>query len=357
MVVASHCDRALNLLNDIFPYTSFFMPMFMFISGYFFKDENVCNIKLYLKKKFFKLLVYYFVWNLIYGITTWVLYKVGLCSQPKALGVETLFYKPFIDGQQYGFSASLWFIPTLFTVEVTFLIIRKLQLKCKYVKIADYISFIILVGINIFSVYIAKKGIKNEILIPILKLTFFMAFFQIRKMYKEYWEQKECNIPTLIVFGITIIVNIVMIIKYKNINFPSLYNMKDFTYVTPFVPVIVAITGIWFWLRISKILEKSLGENKCINRISDHTKDIMAHHIFLIYLVNLVLYFLRDSIGLNGFNAEKFIAANGWYRYYPGIIQFELIYIFIGIYGSLKIADIEKMVLKKIKCWSKNGKS
>ena len=53
MVVASHCDRALNLLNDIFPYTSFFMPMFMFISGYFFKDENVCNIKLYLKKKFF----------------------------------------------------------------------------------------------------------------------------------------------------------------------------------------------------------------------------------------------------------------------------------------------------------------
>lgn len=348
MVVASHCDRALNLFNDIFPYTSFFMPMFMFISGYFFKDENVHNIRPYLKKKFFKLLVYYFVWNLIYGIITWSLYNVGLCAQPKVLGWETLIYKPFIDGQQYGFSASLWFIPTLFTVEIAFLIVRKLQLKCKYVKIVDYISFIILVSINIFSVYIAKKGITNEALIPILKLAFFMVFFQGGKIYKEYLENKDLEIPTLMVFGITISINVIIIGIYKNINFPSLYNMKDFSYVSPIIPIVVAATGIWFWLRISKILEKSLGDNKIINKISDHTKDIMAHHIFLIWLANLVLYLLKDLIGLKGFNSERFIATNGWYRYYPEIVQFELIYIFIGIWGSLKISDIEKIVLKKL---------
>ena len=35
MVVDHHTFTAVNLLGDFIPYNSFFMPMFVFISGYF----------------------------------------------------------------------------------------------------------------------------------------------------------------------------------------------------------------------------------------------------------------------------------------------------------------------------------
>ena len=45
MVVSAHVNSVLNLFKDFFPYNSFFMPMFIFISGYFFKDKNVESVK------------------------------------------------------------------------------------------------------------------------------------------------------------------------------------------------------------------------------------------------------------------------------------------------------------------------
>ena len=46
MVVDDHTKAQLGILKAIFPYDSFFMPLFVFISGYFYKKQNVIkNIK------------------------------------------------------------------------------------------------------------------------------------------------------------------------------------------------------------------------------------------------------------------------------------------------------------------------
>ena len=62
MVVSGHTLNGdpIRLFNNFFPINSFFMPMFIFISGYFFKDENLDNPKKFFIKKFKNLLVYYF---------------------------------------------------------------------------------------------------------------------------------------------------------------------------------------------------------------------------------------------------------------------------------------------------------
>ena len=44
MVVDSHTFTAFNILGDFLPYNSFFMPMFVFISGYFNKVNNSTNL-------------------------------------------------------------------------------------------------------------------------------------------------------------------------------------------------------------------------------------------------------------------------------------------------------------------------
>ena len=67
MVVDHHTFTAFNLFGDFIPYNSFFMPMFVFISGYFNKVDGTTNLWTYLKKKVRTLLVPFF------GIAAFVL--------------------------------------------------------------------------------------------------------------------------------------------------------------------------------------------------------------------------------------------------------------------------------------------
>lgn len=349
MVVSAHCNSSLNLFSDYFPYNSFFMPMFVFISGYFFKDENTNKLGKYIFNKIKRLLIYYFIWNLIYGIIRIILYKIGFLGSTAQINIKSLFILPFINGQQFGLNAPSWFIPMLFTVEVSFAIIRKIQLKIGK-DIKGYILLVILIIVNIFSVYLAKQNILQYYWLPILKIMFFMVFFQLGKIYKNDLEKIENNIPTIMVFIITITINLIMIKIYHNINFISLYSMKGFSHLAPFVPIICSITGIWFWLRISKILVGVIGNNKLVNKISNSTKDIMMHHIFCIYLINLIFLLLNQKLKFfNDFNSQKFINSYGWYMYYLGMKQFGIVYIFIGIFGSMKIKELQTFIVEKFK--------
>ena len=51
MVVDHHTFTALNLFGDYIPYNSFFMPMFVFISGYFNKVDSSTKLLPYFGKK------------------------------------------------------------------------------------------------------------------------------------------------------------------------------------------------------------------------------------------------------------------------------------------------------------------
>ena len=57
MVVDHHTFTALNLFGDYIPYNSFFMPMFVFISGYFNKVDTSTRLLPYIGKKIRTLLL------------------------------------------------------------------------------------------------------------------------------------------------------------------------------------------------------------------------------------------------------------------------------------------------------------
>jgi len=350
MVVIGHVNNSIDLLNSIFPYNSFFMPMFMFISGYFFKDKNVEtleNTKTYIKKKVKNLLVYYLIWNIIYGVINTLLYNLELFRYHLEINFRTIFISPFITGQQFWINSPAWFIPVLFTVEIVFLAIRKLQLLSK--GRTEYVSLFILMIINVMTVYISQKIQYVESALPLLKLGFFIFFFQLGKIYKDEIEEKETKIKNEYVFLITILINLICIKLYKNIGFPSLYNMGGFGSLPPFVPIITSITGIWFWLRISRIISPILTKSKIFNKIANDTKSIMMHHIFCMLIINIILYGCNDILNLKGFDVFAFKNNPMWYRYYAGCPQLGIIYIIVGIYGSLKILDIENVIKVKIK--------
>lgn len=69
MVIAGHMETGVNLtLGGWFPYLGLHMPLFMFASGYFYKDSAADNPGAYILKKVKSLIVPLYIYNLIYGL-------------------------------------------------------------------------------------------------------------------------------------------------------------------------------------------------------------------------------------------------------------------------------------------------
>lgn len=110
LVVAGHLGYNLFEIGDLFPYYSFHVFIFLFVSGYFYKKEAEERIGSYILGKCITLLVPYFLWNLFYGILTNILHGAGFAiGEP--LSFKTLFLSPFLDGHQFMYNFPAWFVP------------------------------------------------------------------------------------------------------------------------------------------------------------------------------------------------------------------------------------------------------
>lgn len=98
LVVLGHTRSTIGSFDGIFPYYSFHMALFIFISGYFYKCENEENILKkngYFFKKVKKLVIPYFIWNLIYGILVNILRKFDVISYGSTINIQTFFVEPW----------------------------------------------------------------------------------------------------------------------------------------------------------------------------------------------------------------------------------------------------------------------
>ena len=116
-VVAGHADFGVFDLGGMFPYYSFHVGVFFFISGYFYKEDNEKQTGTYIKKKIKHLLIPYYIWNLIYGILATGLRMAGF-QIGSPITLKTLLLDPFLGGHQYGLNFASWFVPVLFLIEI-----------------------------------------------------------------------------------------------------------------------------------------------------------------------------------------------------------------------------------------------
>ena len=124
LVVAGHLGYDLFEVGGLFPYYSFHVFIFVFISGYFYKPESKEKIIKYIGKKAVSLLVPYFIWNLVYGVVTMLMHSAGF-GIGQELSFATLFIDPFMGGHQFMYNFPAWFVPVLFLIEVINVVMRK----------------------------------------------------------------------------------------------------------------------------------------------------------------------------------------------------------------------------------------
>lgn len=352
LVVLGHTGDSLKLASDIFPYYSFHMTLFVFISGYFYNPKNEVNLygkNGYIVKKIKRMVIPYFIWNLIYGIIVTIFRKLDIISFGESINFTSLFVRPWTTGHQYILNLASWFLLALFLVNMSYIFIRKILNKIKIWN--DYIATFVFFIISILSIYLSQKNMGQNY-IPLLRTCFFMFFYQLGYLYKTKIEGK-LKINKTIYFILLIVIQLIILKLEGKISYVLAFMRFNNKFII--TPIIVSITGIMFWMKIAEILIPSLENSKIINYISNNTYDIMQHHLFWIFILNLLVYLISDMIGLQGFNIDRF-RTTIYYCYTAGVVQSQIIYTIIGIAMPLIIRYLyEKIKNKAINVYTKKN--
>ncbi len=353
LIMLGHLDFPILTMGSLFPYYSFHVMLFPFISGYFYKPAEVAHIGAYLKRKALHLLLPYCIWNIIYGLLATILHNFGM-----AIGEDISLYNltiaPFLSGHQFMYQAASWFVPALFLLELCNVFGRKvlslLRIRNEYIIMALYL----LVGLA--AIFLAKRGSVYDYYKLPARIMLLAPCFQFGHLYKEKLESKD-TLPSSVYFPILLLFQFIIVMTTSGrIAFSAVW-------VTGFagsiiLPYLTTFTGIALWLRIAKELTPILKENQFTQYLGTHTFSVMMHHLLGFFLVNCAfcsLFKLASSNSVSvlgewfaGFDMALF-TTDIYYTFLPaGMDTIKWLYLAAGLAISLGIAKISDMI--KIKC-------
>lgn len=326
MIVAGHVGYNILTIGDLFPYYSFHVPLFLFISGYFYREEEEEHPLAYCKKKVKRLLVPYFIWNLIYGIVAWLLRFAGFGLGGK-VSLWNLFVEPFLSGYQFLYNYAAWFVPVLFIIEMMNLLMRLLLKKLRLCHEWLILAGSLLVGMAV--VWLAIGGhVWGYYKMP-GKILFLYPCFQMGQFYKKKLEAKD-RLGNLPYFAIVTGVQLILTLTCNGLAFSSVW-CTGFAN-GPVIPYVTVVSGIAFWLRVAKILTPLLRENKYVVYLGKNTYAVMMHHVMAFMLVKMVLAGVAACIGwCADFDWQQFYNNIDYYYLAGSAEQFKMVYLLAGV--------------------------
>ena len=352
MLLDAHTWTTVNIFANIIEYNSFFMPLFIFISGYFFSEKSLTNMQRFITKKIKKFLIPFLFWGFLYLLLERIFGKIGIIQYEQEVGIVEGLHRAFTTGQICSLAGPLWFLPASFFTQVIYALLRKVMTKIKIWN--EWIALVIFILLGCVSVQLSKcnwNTWKEGVLLIPLKVAFFLVFYQLGVVYKKYLESIHRKVNSCVVIVTSIVISILLlVINGGNDSFIDMFAMTGFWNIKyPIFPFLTSVVGIVFWLTISRILEPALGESKVINKISDNTLGILEHHLFCYNILNMFFYgiSLLDRNGAIEFDLQAF-QSSAVYRYEP-YKQFGVFYIIVGIVGSLSIVGLSHYVVEKIR--------
>ncbi len=352
MVVDAHAWTTLSMFTDFMPYNSFFLPMFVFISGYFCKVDGLTDIKAYIKKRTKRLMVPFFCYILVTFCIELLInrYKIGRWVFPTQIELLDGFRKIFTSGMVVKIAEPLWFVPTLFITQCVFAVIKKYGSKFKIWN--DYIAIAVFICMNVCIVHLSRHmDTVNSPFLLLLKCGFMLPFYELGIVYREFLEprlEKINHLPLLLILLLINMVRIMFMADPYDIAFNDLAIMAGFKTSSSLDPLISSIVGIWFWLTVVEMLEPALRENRILEYISNNTYWILAFHVSMYNILNCILAFVdRHIIRVKEFKWDIFLTSQ-WYRweYYE---QFRLAYFAIGIVGTVLTKKLFDYLMERIR--------
>lgn len=318
MMVDAHAGASLLDIGGLIPYYSFHMPMFVFISGYFYSADEKESPVHFLKRKFKRLMIPYLIWNLIYGLwAAWLRSRGFGFGEP--LSLYTLLAAPFTDGYQFILNHTAWFIPALFLEEIFFCLLDRYMLS----RIGKAASAAVCIAAGCVGIAIGLYTDRGGCLLMLSRLLFMLPFFFAGRLYRTDLERRD-TAPTWLYLSICLVTAVILTLTGNN----RIYSLARCTGFPGYaVTFIITFNGIAFWLRISRILEPS-ARGRLIEYIGRHTYPVVMHHMPVLFIINSIYGMLAGTGKIFGnfdFNAYH---NDIYYLYFPREMhQLRLVYI------------------------------
>ena len=299
-VVYGHVGPAFSLFaEEWFPQGPMKLPLFVFVSGFFysaFADDAPFR---FLLKRAKRLLLPYFIWNLFYGVLCAVLRNTGVIDFGIPLGWRSLFWAPFLNGHQFGFNIAAWFLPALFLVSAFYALLRFLLKKLHILSEWALLVFFFLLSWG--AVRFAQAGFDHGAWLILIRTAYFLAFFQLGRVMKV--SLSDVKIPAVPFF-----IGVFLLVAAN----------RWFLGPTGAVTVWCAFTGsaaghlvsvtlsILFWYKVADFLAPALERLPALLRVGENTFSVMMHHGLVLFCINCILLGLSRAGFVSEFDEAAF---------------------------------------------------
>ena len=336
LVVSGHCYHGgISLAYEWFPTYSFQLSLFVFISGYFYKPAYEEKPFRYILKRFKRLVIPAYLWNIVYGLFILLMknfdYTIGEEVDP-----YHLFVMPFIDGEAFQYNLGSWFVYPLFLVCVIHVLFRK-ALKLLHFR-NETVILVLYLLIGMYGIQLSLDGQNEGVMKLLTRTMFFLPSFQLGSVYHRFWEKKD-TLNNAAYFSILFFVQLLLLTFNQDLQYyPS--GMTGFQNGV-LLPYLTSLTGIAFWLRISRLLTPIICNWRLVRLISDNTYSIMIHHLLGFMCVKWLFYLLNNTTTLFPDFNEQFMRQTIWYYYLPNHReQYGLLYLAAGIFIPIAIKKL-----------------
>lgn len=316
-VVISHIYP--SLFSIIRMSYTFHIPLFYFVSGYFYNEDYEKEKVKYIWSKFKKnvgLFYFCYVIMIVFNFLFYFKYKISF----GAINFYSFFVLPFTTGGVDFMIGPSWFILSLFLVQTFFIFLYPLVKK---IIENDYLKLLFFLLLGIASIYLNNKGwCKNEWLLLISRTFVGVMFYYFGLFYRKKVE--NINIFNSKFLLITLFLNMIISARF----FPdTLIDIRSGSYHGHIIlPIFMASIGIYLTLFISKCLVFILEEKNVFSIIGKYTFYIMMFHLFVNFLISFIL------IKLNSIPSELWRDLLLKSRLFPFLIEkLWPIYIILGI--------------------------
>jgi fucose 4-O-acetylase-like acetyltransferase len=305
---------------------SFMIPVFFFASGYFF--EVTPKIWNYVKKRFRRLVLPYYFWNLFYAVMFFAVTSAGLMQMSGAIDLGSFYVQPWVTGEQYVFNLAMWFVLTLFLVQAVYVAIRQSFARIK--RLNEYVLFAVCLALSILGTYLSTVGWNDSIYLVVSRMLFGLPFVAFGYLYKVKLEKYDISTAVNVVVGavLLLLAQYSLLQIYGNMDYDSLHVAFQGRLLQPFLS---SFTGIWLCLQLSKVCTRLFAPKTWIGRglkyVGDKSWDIMVHQFLGFWLLSATFLY----IGAGGFDSAAF-RTNIYYRYsIGGAPVTEVLYVLVGL--------------------------
>lgn len=259
LVVLGHAGSVdASVINVIF---SFHMPLFFFVSGFFFKETS---LKDFFEKKGKRILIPYIAFSLL----SFLIYFIPNYKHSKFNFLD-FFYGTFLgvsDGFYLSWNIVLWFLPALFLLNLVYLLLAKFKMK---------FLLIVLIALGVYFKNEEAKILPFHLISVLLSLPFFIAgnflkqHYEILNKYLKNW-----------MFVLFLIVGV--FIANANSTTPDLrINLIG----NPFVFYSASVMLIFATLLLSRLI----NENKIVEWLGNNSLLIMCIHLKFLFIAKFIL--------------------------------------------------------------------